>query len=110
VAPVVILVVAATEMFSFSGTIVVSHDAIEQHFWLGSEKRIRWGEVAEIKEHGMTGLLTITASDGTKIDFSGRLPDRTRFLAEIEKHCRGNLPPEFVRRVAASLQTGQKSG
>lgn len=107
-APVLILVVAAAEMFSFPGTIVVSHDAIEQHFWLRSAKRVRWGEIAEIKEHGKPGPLVITASDGTKISFSDRLPDRLRFMAEIEKHCRGNLPPEFLNRVAASLQAGQK--
>jgi hypothetical protein len=108
--PVLILVAAAAEMFSFPGTIVVFHDAIEQHFWLRSEKRIRWGEIEEIKEHGKPGPLVITASDGTKINFSDRLPDRSRFMAEIEKHCRGNLPPEFLSRVSAGLQIGRKTG
>jgi hypothetical protein len=100
-APVLILAGAAAELFSFPGTVIVSHDAIEQHFWLRSGKRIRWGEIAEIKEHGKHRPLTITASDGTKINFSDRLPDRPRFMAEIEKYCRGNLPPEFLSRVAA---------
>jgi hypothetical protein len=107
---VVVLLLAATEMLSFPGTITVSQAGIEQHFWLRSEKRIRWGDVAEIKEQGARGPLTIQASDGTKIDFSGRLPYRPRFLAEIEKHCSGNLPPEFLNRVAASLRAGQKTG
>jgi hypothetical protein len=109
VAPIALLFLAASEMISFPGTILVAHDAIEQHFWLRSEKRIPWGEIAEIKEQGMTGLFTITSSGGTKIDFSGRLPDRPRFLAEIEKYCSGNLPPEFLSRVAAGLKAGQKS-
>jgi hypothetical protein len=107
---VVVLLLAATEMFSFPGTILVSQEGIEQHFWLRGEKRIRWGDVAEIKEQGTRGPLTIHASDGTRVDFSGRLPDRPRFLAEIEKYCRGNLPPEFLNRVAASLQAGRKTG
>ena len=67
-APVAILFAAASELFSFPGTIVVSHDAVEQQFWLRSEKRIRWGEISEIKEQRMPGPLTITATDGTKID------------------------------------------
>jgi hypothetical protein len=85
-------------------------EGVEQHFWLRGEKRIRWGEVTEIKEQSKFGPLTITGSDGTRVDFSGRLPDRPRFLAEIEKYCRGNLPPEFLSRVAASLQAGRKTG
>ena len=109
-APVAILFLAASEMFSFPGTIVVSREGVEQHFWLRGEKRIRWGEVTEIKEQSKFGPLTITGSDGTRGDFSGRLPDRPRFLAEIEKYCRGNLPPEFLSRVAASLQAGRKTG
>ena len=108
-APMIILVLAASEMLAFPGTIVVSRDAIEQQFWLRSEKRIRWGEITEIKEHGKRGPLVITASDGTKISFSDRLPDRQRFMAEIEKSCRGNLPAEFLNRVAAS-QAEQKTG
>ena len=107
--PVVLLFLAASEMFSFPGTIFVSHDAIEQHFWLRSEKRIRWGEVTGIKEHGLSGAVTITASDNTKINFYSRLPDRTRFMAEIERYCQGNLPPEFLNRSAAGLRAGQKS-
>jgi len=108
--PIVLLFLAASEMFTFPGTIVVSHDAIEQHFWLRGEKRIRWGEITEIREPGMSGALTITASDKTKIIFSNRLSDRPRFLAEIENHCRGNLPPEFLNRLAAGSRAGQKSG
>lgn len=108
--PVVILSIAASEMFSFPGTIMVSREGIEQHFWLRGEKRVSWGEVAEIREVRTNGPLTITGSDGTRIDFSGRLPDRPRFLAEIETYCRGNLPPEFLSRVATSLQAGRKTG
>jgi len=107
--PMVLLLLTASEMFSFPGSIVVSHDAIEQHFWLRGEKRIRWGEITEIREPGMSGALTITASDNTKIIFSNRLPDRTRLLAEIEKYCRGNLPQEFLNRLAGGSRAGQRS-
>jgi hypothetical protein len=108
--PVVILLLAASEMFSFPGTIVTSQEGIEQHFWLRGEKRIRWGAVTEIREGRPNSPLGITASDGTRIDFAGRLPDLPRFLAEIEKYCHGNLPPEFLSKVAASLRAGQKKG
>jgi hypothetical protein len=109
-APVVILLLAVSEMFSFPGSIVVSHEGIEQHFWLRGEKRIRWGEVTDLSEGRANSTLTITASDSTRIDFSGRLPDLPRFLVEIEKYCSGNLPPEFLSRVDAILQAGQKTG
>jgi hypothetical protein len=107
--PMFLLFLATSEMFTFPGTIVVSHDAIEQHFWLRGEKRIRWGEITEIREPGISGTLTITASDNTKIIFTNRLPDRTRFLAEIERYCHGNLPPEFLNRSTAGSRAGQKS-
>jgi hypothetical protein len=109
-APAAILFAAAAEMFSFPGTIVVSHDAIEQRFWLRGEKRIRWGEIVEIKEHGKPGPLVVTATDGTKINFSDRLPDRPRFMVEIEKYCRGSLPPEFLERMAAGSRAVQGTG
>jgi hypothetical protein len=108
-APAIILLLAVSEMFSFPGSIVVSHEGIDQHFWLRGQKRIRWGEVTEIREGRANSSLSITASDGTRIDFTGRLPGLPRFLAEIGKYCRGNLPPEFLSRVAASAQVSQRS-
>lgn len=108
-APAIILLLAASQMFSFPGSIVVSQEGIEQHFWLRGQKRIRWGEVTELKEGRANSSLTITASDSTRIDFSGRMPDLPRFLAEIEKYCSGNLPPEFLSRVAAIMQSRQET-
>lgn len=105
-----LLFAATAELFRLPGTVIIVHDGIEQHFWLQGEKRIRWGEIKEIKEGVFGGSLTITGTDGTKIVYSDQLADRPRFLAEIEKHCRGNLPPEFLSRVAASSQASQKTG
>ena len=109
IAPAIILLLAVSEMFSFPGSIVVSHEGIEQHFWLRGQKRIRWGEVTELREGRGNSSLTITASDSTRIDFSGRLPDLPRFLEEIEKYCSGNLPPEFLSRLATIVQSRQET-
>ena len=81
-----VLFAATAELFRLPGTVIVVHDGIEQHFWLRGEKRIRWGEITEIKDGVFGGSLTITGTDGTKIVYSDQLADRPRFLAEIEEY------------------------
>jgi len=106
----VTLFAAAAALFSLSGTIVVTHDGVEQHFWLRSEKRIRWGEITEIKRSKASGALTIYASDGTKISFTDLLADRPRFLAEVEMHAHDKLPPDLPDGSILGLQDKRKSG
>ena len=92
--PAAILAAAAMELFRFPGTVVVAYDGIEQHFWLRGEKRIRWGEISEIKESETAKTLTIIGADGTKIVFSSRLADPQRFREEIGKHYHGVMPQD----------------
>jgi hypothetical protein len=82
------------ELFRFPGTVVVAYDGIEQHFGLRGEKRIRWGEISEIKESETATTMTIIGSDSTKIVFSSQLADPQRFLEEIRKHYHGAVPQE----------------
>ena len=97
-------------LFNLPGTVVVAHDGIEQHFWLRGEKRIRWGEIAEIKNRKSAGRLTIIGSDGTKIVYSEKLGDRPRFLEEIEKHAPGRLPLDVRAGSILKLHGEEKSG
>lgn len=89
-----LLFAAAVELFRLPGTVAVVYDGLVQRFWLRGEKRIRWGEIAEIKDGVFGGFLTITGTDGTKIVYSDQLADRVRFLEELE----GTLTENCRRR------------
>jgi hypothetical protein len=82
-----------TIAFSFPDTITVTDSGLEQVAWLWKHKRIRWAEIVEINAGG--GMLTITGADGTKIVHTRQLPDRSRLLMEIKRHCGENLPSDF---------------
>ena len=104
-----ILLAAAVQLFRFPGTVVVTHEGVEQHFWLRSEKRIRWGEITGIKRIRASGILIITASDSTNTVFSDQLADRPRFLEELERYAHGKLPPENPAGSVLGLQSGRSS-
>lgn len=101
---------AAAALFNLPGTVVVAHDGVEQHFWFRGEKRIRWGEIKEIKRIKASGSLIIYASDGTKISFTDLLADRPRFLTEVEMHAYDKLPPNLPDGSILGLQDKRKSG
>jgi hypothetical protein len=101
---------AAVELFRLPGTVAVVYDGLAQHFWLRGEKRIRWGEITEIKDGVFGGSLTITGTDGTKIVYSDQLADRLRFLEELERYAHGRLPPKEPAGTVLNLQSGRKSG
>jgi hypothetical protein len=104
------LFVVGVELFRFPGTVKVVPGGIEQHFWLRGEKRIRWGEITEIKDGVFGGSLTITGTDGTKIIYSDKLADRPRFLEELERNAHGRLPRKTTAGTLLNLQGRRKSG
>ncbi|MGD0346803.1 MAG: hypothetical protein ABSA85_08605 [Terracidiphilus sp.] len=105
----VMLSAAAVELFKLPGTVAVVYDGLTQHFWLRGEKRIRWGEITEIKDGVFGGSLTITGTDGTKIVYSDQLADRPRFLEELGRYVHGKLPPKKPAETLLNLQSGRKS-
>ena len=80
------------------GTVSVNDSGLEETFWLWWNKRIRWEEIVEINTERKGSAVTIIGNDKTKIIHSSRLPDRQRFLLEIERHCGENLPADFPGR------------
>ena len=77
------------------GTLLVTDSGLEEVLWFWRNKRIRWEEVVEINTERNGNAVTVIGADKTKIIHSSRLPDRPRFLLEIKRHCRENLPKEF---------------
>jgi len=86
--------------FEFPGTIVVSNEGLVQHFWLRPDKRLRWGQIAEIRTTKKSGPVTIAGANGVKIIHSPHLVDRARLLREVKKQCAPELPPDFPREDA----------
>lgn len=82
-------------LVSFPGKVVVDDEGIEQVYWLWKNKRIPWQEIAEINTGKTEHTITITGIDRTKIVHSNRLPDRSRLLLELRRHCDENLPADF---------------
>lgn len=91
-------------LHSFPGTVVITDDTIQQIFWFRRNKRVGWEYIVEINTGGKSRTVTITDADGNKIVHSNQLPDRSRLLREIEKHCGDNLPPDFPAGTIAKPQ------
>jgi hypothetical protein len=104
-----LLFAAAVELFRLPGTVAVVYDGLVQRFWLRGEKRIRWGEIAEIKDGVFGGFLTIIGTDGTKIVYSDQLADRPRFLEELGRYAHGKLPQKKPAGSVLNLESGRKS-
>lgn len=84
---------------AFPATIVVDDSGLEQTYWL-RRKRIAWKEIAKLDVIEKTGEVNITSKSGVKIMYTRQLPDRTRFLAEIDSH-RGSKPVVETPDIAA---------
>jgi hypothetical protein len=86
------VVIALLLLRILPGTIVATHEGLEQHFWLGNVKRVLWGEVGTVSVVQKEGRITITGLKGGKIQHSKQFPDRDRLLAELRVHCPDRMP------------------
>ena len=82
-------------VFTLPGTVLVTGAGLEEVVWLWRNKRIPWEEIVEISTERKGSAVTVIGPDKTKIIHSSRLPDRSRFLLEIKRHCGENLPADF---------------
>ena len=82
-------------LLDFPGNILSGPEGLEQVFWIGRNRFIRWDEIVEINTYEKDPTITIDKGKGAKIVHSSRLPDRARLLLEIQQHCADELPPEF---------------
>ena len=74
--------------FYTSRDIWVSKDASHEP----ARNRLRWSETMEINAENRGGPENVFSSDQTKIVHSGRLPDRPKFLLELETQCAKSCP------------------
>jgi hypothetical protein len=71
---------------AFPASIVANADGIEQMYWLRSRRRIAWKDIASVEVNDQKSEIKIKGKNGVKILHSRQLPDRSRLLAELEKH------------------------
>jgi len=95
--PICIGLMMVAFVFEFPGTIVVSRESLDQHYWLRPNKRLRWEQIIEIRSSKRNGPVTIAGANGVKIVHSPHLVDRARLLQEVRKHCASELPADFPR-------------
>ena len=100
--PIFIGLVMMAFVFDFPGTIIVSSEGLDQLYWLRPNKRLRWGQIAEIRTSKQNGPVMITGANGVKIVHSPYLVDRARLLNEVKKHCAAELPADFPREGSVS--------
>jgi hypothetical protein len=96
-------VLALIVLAAFPGSILVSGDGVRQVYWLWKNKRVDWKDVARIAVDEKQGTVTITGARGTKIVHTRQLPDRTRLLEELQKHCGEKLTAKPGQKTVSSL-------
>lgn len=83
----------------YPGAITVDSEEVVQNYWFKSNRKLKWSEIEEIRiVKGET--IRLTGPQETRIVFWSGLPDSSRFLQEIRRHCSGNLPPDFPGETA----------
>jgi hypothetical protein len=87
----------------FPASILVSGDGLEQAHWLWKNKHIAWRDVAKIAIDEKKHTTTITGRSGTKIVHTVQLPDKTRLLDELQKHCGEKMPTTAGQKAVGSL-------
>lgn len=85
----------AHKLISFPGSVATGLEGLEQIFWLRGNKKIRWIDISAIQRTDKGRAITIVGTDGTEIVHSRRLADQSRFLRELEVHCRADLLKDF---------------
>ncbi len=76
----------AIMLAAFPGSIVADENGLEQAYWLRNRKRIAWKDISSVEVNEKKGEVRIKGKNGVKIVHTRQLPDRARFLSELEKH------------------------
>ncbi len=74
------------------GTIVLLPDGLEQRYWLGKPKQMRWRDVQEVIVLGKQRRVIVRGRGDVKILHTKQLPDQERLLAELGAHCPDAMP------------------
>jgi hypothetical protein len=84
--PVCCLGFVALMLAAFPASIVVDENGVEQLYWLRGRKRIAWKDIVTVDVNEKKHEVRIKGRNGAKIVHTRQLPDRSRLLAELEKH------------------------
>jgi hypothetical protein len=75
-------------MFAYPPVLSIEVDGIGSRSWFGSEKKIRWGDVASLHFNTGNRQFTVHANDGRQITHAGFNVDPGLFQAEILERTR----------------------
>jgi hypothetical protein len=99
------LVIAATILCAFPGTIIADSRGLRQVFWLWKKKPVAWKDVRAVDIDEKNERVTIRSVSGTKIIHTRQLPDKTRLLTEVAKRCGDKLPAELRAKTETEHKT-----
>lgn len=80
------------------GTIVLTEAGLEQRYWLGKPKQMRWKDVQIVTVQHKQRSVTVRGRGGVKIQHAKQLPDMERFVAELTTRCPDAMPREGEKR------------
>lgn len=86
--PYLFLALLALIVCAYPRVLSIEVDGIVSRSWLGSEKKIRWEDVASLLYNTKNNVFTVCAYDGRKITHAGFNADPAMFQEEIRKRTR----------------------
>jgi len=86
--PYLFLAFALLPLFAYPPVLTIEVDGLTSHTWFGSEKKIRWEEIASLHYNTGNNQFTVRAKDGRKITHAGFNADADLFRQEIQGRTR----------------------
>ena len=86
--PYIFLGFLALTLFIYPPVLSIEVDGIMSRSWLGSEKKIRWEDIASLRYNTGNKQFTVCANDGRKINHLGLNAEPSLFQHEIQKRTR----------------------
>jgi hypothetical protein len=93
--PYLFLVFLVLSLCIYPPVLSIEVDGIGSRSWFGSEKKIRWEDVASLRYNTGNKQFTVCANDGRKITHAGFNAEPFMFQSEIQKRTR--LPMKLTR-------------
>jgi hypothetical protein len=85
------LVVLSAILLAKPMPVVLDHDGLRQHRWLGADREIAWIDIAWMKRGRNTGATYVRSKKGGRpISFSPLLVGQPRFEREVRAHIGGS--------------------
>jgi hypothetical protein len=93
--PYLFLVFLVLVPFMYPAVLTIEVDGIASRTWFGSEKKIRWEDIASLHYNTGSNQFSVRDNEGRKITHSGFNADGGMFLSEIRERTR--LPLKIAR-------------